>query len=51
MVKDVSRMLVVLTALDIYANPIGDDGVAHLAETLKQNKTLKHLVLISVNVV
>ena len=46
MVKDVSRMLTVnhsLTSLIMYENPIGDDGVTHLAEALKQNKTLKEL--------
>ena len=46
MAKDVSRMLTVnrsLTSLDISGDPIGDDGVTHLAEALKQNKTLQKL--------
>ena len=44
--KDLSRMLTVnhsLTSLDISRNPIGDKGIAHLADVLKQNETLEKL--------
>ena len=43
-VKDVSKMLAVdhtLTLLNISGNPLEDDGVIHLAEALKQSRTLK----------
>ena len=34
-----------LQHLDIHGNEIGDDGVSHITEGLKQNDTLIELVL------
>ena len=52
--KYLSNMLMVnnsLTSLDISLNPaIGDKGVAHLAESLKKNRTLETLDIGSCNI-